>query len=172
MSEEKKNEEKKLDPRKLIVRRADLASAKGQKLSHPFNPNSEIHGHELSDAAGLKRVGVWLARIPAGKESFAYHSHQSEEEWMYIVSGRAIVEINDESHEVGPGDFVGFPAPGCAHLVKNPGSEDLVFLSGGERRDMEVGDFPRHGKRMVRVGEKIAIYDVAAGAPFGPFEKL
>jgi len=172
MGEEQKGEEKRIDPKKLVVRRAQHTAENAQKLSHPFNPNSEIHGHELSDAAGLKRTGVWLARIPAGKESFAYHAHHAEEEWMYVVSGRAIVEINDENLEVGPGDFVGFPAPGCAHLVKNPGPEDLVFLSGGERRDMEVGDFPRHGKRMVRVGMKIAIYDVENGAPFTVFEKL
>jgi uncharacterized cupin superfamily protein len=157
---------------KLIVRAADRTAENEESFSHPFNPESKIHGHELSTPAGMKRVSVWKGRIPPGKESFAYHSHHVEEEWLYVLSGRAIVEIDDEMHELGPGDFVGFPAPGNAHIVKNPGPEDLVFLSGGERRDVEIGDFPRHGKRMVRVGTKVAIYDLDSGVPFSIFEKL
>lgn len=161
-----------LDPKHLVVRRADLATRKEETISHPFNPRSQVHGHELSDTAGLKRVSVWQARIEPGKESFAYHAHRAEEEWMYVLSGRALVEINDEVVEVGPGDFVGFPVPGCAHLVKNPGPEDLVFLSGGQRLEMEIADFPRDGKRMVRVGGQYAIHDLDNATPFTIFPKL
>jgi uncharacterized cupin superfamily protein len=28
--------------------------------------------------------------VPPGKESFVYYSHQREEEWIYVLSGRGI----------------------------------------------------------------------------------
>jgi uncharacterized cupin superfamily protein len=48
--------------------------------------------------------------MPPGKESFVYHSHHREEEWIYVLSGRGVAEIDGEEFEVGAGDFMGFPA--------------------------------------------------------------
>ncbi len=144
-------------PKSPLSRAADRASVPEESQQHPLNPNSEIRGQSLSDLVGLRRTGVHLLRIPPGKESFVYHSHQLEEEWMYVLSGRGIAEIGDAQHEVGPGDFLGFPTPSVGHHLRNPFSEDLVYLSGGERREMEVADFPRHNKRMVRVGPNVTL---------------
>ncbi|QRN99843.1 cupin domain-containing protein [Archangium violaceum] len=154
------SEKKPAAPKSPLSRAADRAKLPEQAQQHPFNPNSEIRGHSLSELVGLRRTGVHLLRIPPGKESFVYHSHQLEEEWMYVLSGRGIAEIGDEQHEVGPGDFLGFSAPSVGHHLRNPFSEELVYLSGGERREMEVADFPRHGKRMVRVGRSISFFPV------------
>src|SRR5262249_34075901 len=121
---------------------------------------------------GLSRVGVNLLRIPPGKESFIFHSHRGEEEFIYILSGRGIAEIGEETFEVGAGDFMGFPTPSVGHHLKNPFSEELVYLSGGERHEMEIADFPRIGKRMVRVGDKMELYAVTEAKPFAPYEKL
>jgi uncharacterized cupin superfamily protein len=145
-----------------IVRASDRTAASEQAFSHPFNPASQLHGHSLSDPAGLQRVALHVLRVPAGKESFVYHRHEREEEFLYVLSGRAVIEIGDDKHELGPGDFVGFPAPSVAHHLTNPFDEDLVYLSGGERRDVEISEFPRHGKRMVRMGQKIMIYPLDA----------
>lgn len=144
-------------PKPVLVRAADRTRATEQSQQHPLNPNSQIHGHSLSELVGLRRIGVHLLRIPPGKESFVYHSHQLEEEWMYVLSGRGIAEVGDAQHEVGPGDFLGFPTPSVGHHLRNPFSEDLVYLSGGERREMEVADFPRHNKRMIRVGHQVTL---------------
>lgn len=146
------------------------AQAEGATFSHPLNPNSEIHGRSLGDAVGLERLGIHLVRIPPGKESFVYHLHYTEEEFVYILSGRGIAEIGDEEHEVGPGDFMGFPTPSVGHHLRNPFDEDLVYLSGGERRISEIADFPRHDKRLVRVGLSASIHGISdAGAlPFLP----
>jgi uncharacterized cupin superfamily protein len=134
---------------------------KEESQSHPLNPNSLVRGVSLSEQVGLKRLGVHLLRIAPGKESFIYHTHNSEEEFLYILSGRGIAEIDNESFEVGPGDFMGFPTPSVGHHLKNPFQEELVYLSGGERRDVEVADFPRLGKRLVRFGTQVSIFDVA-----------
>ena len=75
-------------PRSPLVRAADRARLPEESQVHPLNPLSEIHGYALSQLVGLQRTGVYLLRIPPGKESFVYHSHQLEEEWMYVLSER------------------------------------------------------------------------------------
>ena len=52
--------------------RAHQIEASLQTFSHPWNPQSEIIGAYLGRAAGLKRTGVNLAKIPPNKESFIY----------------------------------------------------------------------------------------------------
>ena len=99
-----------------------------QKFSHPLNPNSEISGVSLSEAVGLQRIGFHLATIPPGKESFIYHSHQFEEEFIFILSGKGIAEIDNQEFEVSSGDFMGFPTPSVAHHLRNPFEEDLIYF--------------------------------------------
>jgi len=142
-----------------IVRAADI-DAHAQEFSHPWNPESLMRGTQLARSVGLKRTGVNFIRVPAGKESFVYHSHQHEEEWIYVLSGRALALIDDAEYEVGPGDFIGFPAPSVAHHLRNPGPGDLVYLVGGENRENEIADFPKLGKRMVRRGKDVEIVDL------------
>lgn len=137
---------------------------------HPWNAQSEILGVHLSEALGLERVGVSLARIPPRKESFVYHAHHHEEEWLYILSGCGVAQVDDQEFAVGPGDFLAFPTPSVAHHLRNPFDHELVYLMGGEHREFEVADFPLLGKRMVRSGEQVTTYDLADGRPFGPLD--
>lgn len=159
------------EERKFIVR-AEEAEEAESNFSHPWNPDSEIYGARFSSLVGFSRVGVSRVRVPPGKESFVYHSHQREEEWILILSGRGLAEIDDEEYEVGPGDFMGFPAPQPPHHLKNASeTEDLIYLVGGEALDMDVADFPRLGKRMVRSGEDVQIYDHSDAKEFGPLDE-
>ncbi|HEX7671256.1 MAG TPA: cupin domain-containing protein, partial [Polyangiaceae bacterium] len=116
----------------------DQAHAYQQRL----NPTSSFLGTGLSRLAGMERTNVSLARIPPGKDSFAYHAHLLDEEWCYIVSGRGVAEIDGAEHEVGPGDFMGFAAPQVPHLLENRGTEDLVYLMGGESHPVDVVEYP------------------------------
>ena len=88
------------------------------------------------------------------------------------MSGRAIALIDDAEYEVDAGDFIGFPAPSVAHLMRNPGPDDLVYLCGGENREFEVADFPKLGKRMVRMGKQVDIYDVERRSAVRPDHAL
>ncbi|CAA9410748.1 MAG: hypothetical protein AVDCRST_MAG01-01-1602 [uncultured Rubrobacteraceae bacterium] len=154
-----------------FVVRSGEAEQDSTRFSHPWNPRSELYGTRLSSLVGFSRVGVSRVRVPPGKESFAYHSHYREEEWIYVLSGRGVAEIGDEEVEVGAGDFLGFAAPQVAHHLRNPSdAEDLVYLVGGEALDVDVADFPRLGKRMVRHGQEVEIYDVSDAKEFGPLD--
>ena len=154
-----------MEKQRTLIRAAELAEPK-ESFSHPWNPKSEVRGHRLGALCGLVRTGVNLVKLAPGKESFVYHTHHYEEEWIYILSGRGVAEIDGEEHEVGPGDFMGFATPSVAHHLKNPFDSELVYLVGGEARDFEVADFPKLGKRMIRRGKTIEIYPLDAAKPF------
>ena len=155
-----------MEEKRFLVKADEVAEQAGG-FSHPWNPNSEIIGTRLSTLVGLSRTGVSVVRVPTGKESFVYHSHQREEEWIYVISGRGVAEIDDEEFEVAAGDFMGFPTPSVAHHLRNPYDEDLVYLVGGENLDVEISDFPRLGKRMLRRGQDVEIYNTSDAQSFG-----
>ena len=157
------------DKETLILRAEQIADSI-QTFSHPWNPNSEISGAYLGRAVGLERTGVNFARVAPGKESFVYHSHYREEEWIYVLSGHGVAEIDGEEFEVGAGDFMGFPTPSVAHHLKNTGDEDLVYLMGGENLEVEIAEFPHLEKRMLRRRDSVEIYDTSDAKPFGASE--
>ncbi|MGL5794298.1 MAG: cupin domain-containing protein [Waterburya sp.] len=135
-------------------------------FSHPWNSNSLIVGTQVSRLTGLKRTAVSLAKIPPGKESFIYHLHHREEEWIYIISGKGIAEIDGQEYEVSTGDFMGFPTPSVAHHLRNPYDEDLVYLMGGENLDVEIVEFPHQQKLMLRRDKNIEIYNQSDSEEF------
>ena len=148
-----------------ILRRSEVEENESV-FSHPWNPKSEVVGTHMSRIAGLNRTGVSLVRIAAGKESFAYHSHHREEEWIYIISGKGVAQIDGGEYELLPGDFVAFPTPSAPHNMTNPFDTELVYMMGGENKEHEIADFPTLGKRMLRLGEKIEIYELSDAKPF------
>jgi uncharacterized cupin superfamily protein len=141
-----------------LIRAATIATLPELPFRHPLNPRGEIHMRSLSVLAGLQRIGLHIGRVPPGRESFVYHFHHYEEEFIYILSGRGVAEIGDETHEVGPGDCMLFTAPSVGHHLRNPFDADLIYLMGGENREFEIGEFPRHKKR--------AIFDKATGSAY------
>ena len=144
---------------KSYLSAAEIAAAPEVHVRHPFNPASDAYLRSLGRFAGLQRVALTLARVPPGRESFIYHSHERHEEFLFILSGRGRAEIGGETIEVGPGDFMGFTAPSVAHHLTNPYEEDLVYLMGGEHGGFDIGNFPRVGKRVIFDGERIQMLE-------------
>src|SRR5689334_19104131 len=111
--------------RPAVVFRKDEITAREHPYEQRLNPRSRFRGSRLGRDAGLRSVGVSLGRIPPGGESFAYHAHLVDEEWVYILEGRARARIDGQELDLAPGDFVAFPAPQVAHVLANPGDTDL-----------------------------------------------
>lgn len=145
--------------------------AKQQTTIHPWNPESEMIAVDLGKAMGLRRSAVSIARVPPGKDHSAAHAKHREEEWFYIMLGQGVALIGDEEVEIGAGDFLAFTAPQVVHHLKNVGAEELVFLTGGENAKMDVVDYPAAGKRTVRVGSNVTVYDLASGSDMSPAKK-
>ena len=89
--------------------------------------------------------------------------HQQEEEWVYILSGRAVSRIDGREYQLEAGDFVGFPTPSVAHIMANPGPDDLIYLMGGENKTCEIADFPELDKRMLKLNGQLVIYRLPDG---------
>ncbi len=90
---------------------------------------------------------------------------------MYVISGRGIALVDGAEHEIGPGDFLGFPAGGPAHLVENRGQEELVYLMGGESAPLDVVDYPGLGKRYLLVATASGTDFHELGAAVRPFQR-
>jgi len=132
------------DPNNL-ARTTQFDGSEALHIRHPLNERSELFMSRLSDPSGLTHLGVSLARLPPGKESFALHAHTVQEEWVYVVSGEGEVQIDANTYPIRVGDFVGFPANGPAHVVRNNSPADLVYLQGGDRRAGDRARFPELG---------------------------
>jgi uncharacterized cupin superfamily protein len=136
------------DPRNIVrTRGIDWAALPSGR--HPFNPESEMRRVGLGDQTGMRRVLTNLIRLPPGKESFIAHAHAVEEEFIFILEGSGQVTLDGEVHDVGAGDFIGFPTDGVVHGFRNTGGIDLLYLTAGERARVEVADMPSIGKTAV-----------------------
>jgi uncharacterized cupin superfamily protein len=150
-----------------LIRAAQAAELPEFPFRHPLNPRSEVYLRSLSALAGLQRIGLHIGRVPPGAESFVYHFHHCEEEFVYILAGRGVAEIGEQTYEVGPGDCMLFGAPSVGHHLRNPFDADLVYLMGGENREFEIGEFPRLKKRAIfEKGGTAYIIDADATRPF------
>lgn len=98
---------------------------------------------KLGDAGGLTQFGVNLTRLEPGSASAQRHWQHKEDEFVYIVSGEAVL-IEDEGETVlRPGDAAAFKAgvENGHHLV-NRANEDVVYLEIGSRVPDEGAEYP------------------------------
>lgn len=133
-----------------LLRARDIAATPESRTQHQFNDNAVRLGRTLSEHTGMQRIGIHLVRIEPGRESTTHHFHDADEEFIYILAGRGVARIGDEEHPIGPGDFMGFPAPSPAHSMRNSGTEDLVYLMGGERWPTDVVHYPELRRTMIK----------------------
>ncbi len=84
----------------------------------------------LADATDhkVKRITVH----PGKRLSLQRHRRRSEH-W-HMVSGRAIVSVDGQDVELGPGDSVNITC-GASHRVHNPGVGSVVFI------EVQRGDY-------------------------------
>jgi len=125
--------------------------------SHPLDEKVFKYRLNLGDKCGLTQGGVHLNSIPPNNISTVPHWHSNEDEWFYVIKageGARIVLYEDgkaepREEEVKTGDFFGFPAATkIGHMFKT-GADELVYLVGGSRQDVEVVHYPKHKVKAV-----------------------
>ena len=137
-----------------LIKASKIGGIPEMANQHPLNSNAVRHTKSLSEMVGMKHLGIHLVRVEPGQETTEFHFHHHEEEFIYILSGRGIAEIGETQFEVVAGDFMGFTAPSLPHCIKNNFDVDLVYLMGGEHRTVDVCDYPRLRKRLIRVNQE------------------
>ncbi len=66
------------------------------------------------------------ARLPAAGKTTP-HYHEKTEEIYYLLEGRGLMRVADETRVVAAGDAVAIP-PGAVHQITNTGTGVLRFL--------------------------------------------
>ena len=142
-----------------------IAAMEAVKRVHFLNEGAVRSNKSIGDAAGLKNIGVHLITVQPGHRSTEYHFHHYEEECVYVLSGSGTAVIGDQTHKIGPGDFLGHPIDKIAHEMINDGNEPLVCLVVGQRLTQDITDYPRKGKRLYRHSGERSVVDIAAIKP-------
>lgn len=120
-------------------------------FQHDVDSHARRRMRTLHRPTGLERQAVRWARVAAGDRSTALHTHDRTDEWIFILSGRALARIGDSQSEIGPNDFIGHAAGGLPHVMT--AREELTYLMGGQIDSADVVTYPEAGLR--RVGGKL-----------------
>ena len=99
----------------------------------------------LGKATGAERIGVNYCRLQSGQVSSRFHYHTREEEFVFVLQGRAILRLGEVEYELRPGDAVSFRPGGPPHQLSNDFEEDCVYLDIGASDPNDVVVYPEDG---------------------------
>ena len=133
-----------------LVRADDIAQMPTKVVQHQFNDNAIRHTKSLTPQTGMERIGVHMVRLEPGRDSTTHHYHDGDEEFIYVLQGTGTAQIGNDTFDIGPGDFMGFPAPSPGHSMHNSGDEDLVYLMGGESNAWDTVHYPEQRRSMIK----------------------
>ncbi|MCO1334684.1 cupin domain-containing protein [Microbulbifer sp. OS29] len=133
-----------------ILTKAEILDMEGEHKVHFLNPNAIRRNKSLGDLTGISGLGFHLIEIEPGRESTEFHCHHFEDECVYILEGLAEVRIGDDIHSVSNGDFIGYPAGGPPHVMRNVGEQTLHCIVVGQRLPHDVADYPDKNQRIYR----------------------
>jgi uncharacterized cupin superfamily protein len=96
----------------------------------------------IGDAVGLKNFGVNLMRLPPGSISSQRHWHTKQDEFVFVVSGEAVLVTDGGEQLLTAGMAAGFPAgTGDGHHLVNRGDRDVILLEVGDRTAADEVDY-------------------------------
>jgi uncharacterized cupin superfamily protein len=126
-----------------IVCTKDVPWGEGMQRGSYFQRRKKLAGDAMS-------CSLW--ELPPGKKSYPFHKHNVTEEALFVISGSAKVRSSMGLTEIGPGDFVLFPAGDDAHQIINDGTELLVYFAMSVSKGVDVTEYPDSGKVHAVVG--------------------
>jgi mannose-6-phosphate isomerase-like protein (cupin superfamily) len=77
----------------------------------------------FAPAAQISHLGVLAGQV----KKIRLHTHETEDHVVYVVRGRALARLGDETREMGPGDLISIPKR-VPHSFEQKGSEAFVIL--------------------------------------------
>lgn len=136
---------------------------------HPISGQDDgpYAGLALGDAVGLTQFGVHLERLPPGSRSSHRHWHETEDEFVYMLSGELVL-IEDEETLLRAGEAAGWSAgQPVAHCLENRSGHDAVLLVVGTRSTTGVVHYPDHDLILHHDGDR-RTYTRPDGTPVDP----
>ncbi len=142
------------DTQAYVLTKSDIDNTPEAKHVHQFNEQAIRHTVSLSDIVGLTKVGLHLVRVEAGDETTTHHYHEESDEFIYMLSGELSLCYGDERYQLSAGDFVGFPAHGAPHSMRNDSDADATYLMGGNRPPIDITLYPDIKRKMYNIHDK------------------
>jgi len=88
-------------------------------------------GFEGREEARFEQLGVNINVLPPGGPMAMYHAEGDQEDFL-VVSGEAVLIVEDEERPLRTWDFVHCPA-GAAHVIVGTGDRPCVVVAVGAR---------------------------------------
>ena len=110
---------------------------------------------QLGEFFGLANFGVNLTRLAPNAISSLRHSHASQDEFIYVVSGHPTLRTDRGRTPLSPGMCAGFKAgTGDSHHLHNETDEDVLYLEIGDRTPDDHVTYPDDDLQFVRAAGK------------------
>src|SRR4051812_2718813 len=129
------------------------------RVSHAFGSLDELGDgpgfRKVRQALGVEAFGVNAIVFPPAFVGFL-HYHDEQDELYFVHSGRARVEVEGETRELGPGGLFHVTSTTPRRVSNASDSEDLVLLVVGGKdgyvgRDGRIDD-PEERRRRIEFG--------------------
>ena len=125
---------------------ADKIPVRSRPSFYPEPFASMMQGREkrqLSDFFGLSNFGVNLTRLEPGSRSALRHSHNKQDEFIYILEGKPTLYTDEGATLLAPGMCAGFPAgTGDGHHLINESDTAALYLEIGDRTSGDRVEYP------------------------------
>ncbi len=113
---------------------------------YPPPHDRAVHGRAkraLTGALGLTQFGVNLTELAPGAATAIRHWHTREDEFVYVLSGEAVLVTDSGEQVLTAGQCAGFPA-GVAdgHCIVNRSDAPVLLLEVGSRDDLDEVHYP------------------------------
>ena len=144
---------------------AKVPERKGSNYPKPYDaPCASRIRRALGDAAGLSDFGVNLLTLPPGAWSSQRHWHVAEDEFVFVVSGEAVLVTDEGETVLRTGDAAGF-AKGVAngHHLVNRSSSPAICLEAGTRSKGD--DVCTYSDIDMKVDDRDGVYTRKDGTP-------
>lgn len=96
-------------------------------MNHSVINVGQIRIRYLVDGSQAGGLGLFEMHVPAGAHVPPPHSHTDNEECIYVLEGALRYTVDDETRDLGPGDWMSSPR-GSVHQFSNPGSAPALAL--------------------------------------------
>jgi uncharacterized cupin superfamily protein len=122
------------------------APARRKASNYPEPFASRMAGREkrpLGDLFGLSKFGVNLTRLAPGAVSALRHAHSTQDEFVYILEGEAVLRTDEGETRLQPGMCAGFRhGSGNGHHLLNRTASDVLYLEVGDRSPGDTATYP------------------------------
>ena len=111
-----------------------------KELMQYYQGNTDTYKQiKVGDLGGLTQFGVNKTTLPRNPATAMRHWHKEEDEFVFIISGSAILFDKDGEHEMNAGDCATFKAgDNNGHAIVNKSNEDVVLLEVGTRSQKDI----------------------------------